>query len=231
MKDPLVVVMAHADAQHIFNRHWPYWAKFGCPILVMCPKDSIVDTTAPVLAIGKKSHHDAMANRRFRELLIHLETTMHNEWLILESDAICLCKDEIPLGFCGSITGNRFENTEPHRFKGSCYLHPPIAFSRDILERLIAGMKFVSDEDEEGFYDRWLGLLCDRSKVPATGWGKEGFSRNTIEVGDISAAVAARKAGACMFHGVKSDAVLKAITSVSPGQSISVADALGTLGL
>lgn len=209
----LIVIMAHSGAQATFDRHSPIWAKHDTDdILVFCPQDAVVKTEWPVLAIGSASHHDAMANSRFRRMLCYLETTRYQEFFVMEYDAICFDR-EVPGSFCGQINANLWQNTEPHRFKGSTYLHPPLAFSRDIMERINNAALTVPDAESEGFWDRQLGLWCDIAKITPAGWQERGFSRNTIEVGDIPAAVAARKAGATMFHGVKTEAVLKALVN------------------
>jgi hypothetical protein len=206
----LLIIMAHKEGQATFDRHCVHWAYHRAEILVFCPRNSIVQTSWPVLAIGTASHHDAMANWRFRQLFEVLERTIYDNFFLLEYDAICF-HPELPLSYCGQINANLWQNTEPLRFKGSTYLHPPLAFSKDILKRINKAARTVPDSESEGFWDRQLGLWCDIAKVPPAGWNERGFSRNTIQDSDIPSAVTARKAGAFLFHGIKTLNVLNAL--------------------
>lgn len=206
----LIVIMGHGKAQSVFDRHVPLWCENDSPTLVFCPGDDVVKTHWPVLSIGTSSHHDENANRRFKRLLQFMEKLSFDEFVIFEYDSFCL-SNSIPESPCGKISGNYWKNNDPDRFKGSHWLHMPLAFSKDILERINKAAQGIPDSAEEGFMDRWLGLVCDVAGIQPAGWGKDGFSRNTIEPWDIPEAVAARKAGAFLFHGVKTEAALKAI--------------------
>lgn len=205
------VVMAHAEAQQTFDRHLQYWQRNGSMRMVMCPADSIIRTDYPVLAIGRKSHHGAMANHRFKELLGHLLMLDFDRFIIHEYDSLCV--DDVPALDSVRFWGNVWTNTEPHRFMSSHYFHPPLIIPKDSLARLVWSLIQIPDEAELGFWDRLIGLAVDRSNVAFGSYDRIGFSRNTIEPGDIPAAVAARKAGATMFHGVKTEEVLNAIVS------------------
>lgn len=204
------VVMAHGKAQGTFDRHLPYWQRNGSFWFVACPADDMVRTTYPVLGIGRTSHHNAAANQRFRELFHILARMDFDQFWIHEYDSLCV-DVEPPTLDPHKLWGNLWRNTEPKRFTGKQFFHQPLFMSREILQRLSLRMERIPDSAEEGFQDRFLGLAVDLAGVPFAGYEKLGFSRNTIEPEHLRDAVAARKAGATLFHGIKSAMVLDAI--------------------
>lgn len=216
----LLTIMAHAEAQATFDRHLPYWQLQSEKdyIMAMCPQDSVVRTDLSVLAIGGKCHHGPASIMRFRKLLHFLTKTNFDWHIIHEYDSISLPHPSIvnyvkPDSHFLTIYSNLFTADQPE-FKGHHFLHPPLSMSVEVLREIVNQSAFVPDEAEQGFWDRWLGYVCELAGVNMKGYGDAGFSRNTIEPHDMAAAVAARKAGAVMFHGVKSEQVLKALVSV-----------------
>lgn len=206
----LITIMAHAEAQDTFNRHLPYWHNHGCDILVMCPQDSVVKTLHTVVAIGTKSHHGSGANRRFRNLIRLLSKTEYDRFVIFEYDALCF-GSQIPEFDNDSLWSNLFTD-ESNSFEGHHFLHPPLMASKAVITAFSEALEALPDNAERNFWDRAAGLACERSNIPMRGYGARGFSKNTIEPHDIPAAVAARKAGASLFHGIKSLEVLRLLT-------------------
>jgi hypothetical protein len=206
MNDTLIIIMGHAEIQATFDRHLPLWEKHGCPLLVVCPVDSILSTKWPVLAMEKSSHNGPHINRKFRRILEFCQTMRYDRFVFMEYDALCIGCIPTP---GGHITGNLF-TSDQKEFQGHYFLHPPICFDQKALEPLVKFAKTVPDETD-GFWDRYLGYLCEYGKVPFVGYEWLGFARNTIEPHMIPDAVAARKAGAVFFHGVKTEAVLNAL--------------------
>lgn len=209
----LTVIMAHAEAQHIFDRHLRYWESESTDLLVMCPQDSVVWTNHPVLAIGRKGHHGPESIVRFHQLLDFLRQMRHDWFVIHEYDSLFLPTNDVrafPVPTDVAIHSNLFNISEQVGFKGHHFLHPPLCFSRKTLERMVAGC-YKTPDIEAGFWDRHIGLVCEMWDIPMQGYERLGYSRNTIEPYHIPEAVAARQNGAVCFHGVKSDAVLRAI--------------------
>lgn len=210
----LLTVMAHADAQHIFDRHFQYWNTGDHHVMVMCPQDSMVRSFVPVLGIGTKCHHGPASIARFRRLLHFLCETDYDWFIIHEYDSIELPTRNGVLHYADPdkhwhrIYSNLFTADQP-QFKGHHFLHPPLSMSKGVLKRIAQEGCHVGDDAEQSFWDRWLGLVCEQAGVEMKGYDDNGFSRNTIEQHDIPAAVAARRAGATMFHGVKSGEVLR----------------------
>lgn len=204
-----MTIMAHGKAQETFDRHFHRWEALGHKLLIFCPENDLVKTGHPVLAWGEACHHGAHAIERFRNLLLHLERTPFDRFIIQEYDSFSLAE---PTFREHTLYGNAF-GTEDHRWLSKVFLHPPLAFDRFTLERLVAASGMIPDHAERGFWDRWLGLVCGLSGIRFQGWGIEGFSQNTIEPDQIKDAVAARQAGAIHFHGCKTAVCFEAILS------------------
>lgn len=202
----LVTIMAHGEphAVQTFYRHLPFWRAHGFPLLVMCPEDSQVPAAPnlPVLAIGKRSHHDAEANLRFRTLLMLLAQTQYDRHIIYEYDSLCL-SPELPSIERG-VWGNVFKEENPKPpFQSPFYIHPPLIVDDRTLTRLVEHQGYVTDDAEGGFWDRWLGALCLAARVKPKTLGDHGYSKNTIESRHLAEACAMAAEGTSLFHGVK----------------------------
>lgn len=227
MTDTLLVVMVHAEAQETFDRHLPLWEAHGCDIIVFCPFDAIVSTRLPVWAVGKRSHHGAEANRRFKELLRMLERTTYDRFLICEYDAFCL-SPKIPVFFQWSdqhsmptknfsrpyVCGNVFRDDRPDRgFEGTTFIHPPLLFTHYGLQDINVQLKHLPDRCEGGFWDRMLGLACEEAGIEPLDFMKHGlgYAQNTIEQHQFGSAFEAAANGALFLHGCKSPEALAVI--------------------
>lgn len=205
--------MAHAAAQNLVDRHIQIWESQGGTLMFFCPGDAVVKTEYPVIAYGRKSHHDAMANRRFKWLFAFLARYTLADWyLIDEGDSFCAIP-QIPDLQSGCLWATAWKNDDP-KFIGKHFLHPPLYMDRDTLLKANDALQKLPDESELGFWDRMLGLACDRYQVEWRGYLSLSFSRNTIEDTDIDAAVAAKRQGAVFFHGVKSRKAFEALMLV-----------------
>lgn len=213
----LTLVMAHAEAQQTVERHTPIWLSEGSTLMFTCPQDSMIRHYLPVVGIGRRCHHGPDSIWRFRHILEFMLQTNFDWYILHEYDSLIL--ESVPgiLTFTSEdklherLFCNLFTADQP-QFKGHFFTHPPLSMSRKVLERIVAQFERMSDTDEQSFWDRYLGYLCERFQIEMKNY-LNGFARNTIEPHDLSAAAEARKAGACFFHGVKGEAALKAITS------------------
>lgn len=201
------VIMGHGEAWPVIHRHLPVWERLELPLLLYFPAGDSVQTGHPTFTFGHREHHGAHAIERFRTLLLHLEGTAHDSFLIQEYDSFSL---ELPQITPGTVHGNLFRDDSP-KWLGGQFLHPPLAFDRAALESLVAASGLIPDHAERGFWDRWIGLVCKSGNIPTAGWNERGFAHNTIEPQFIPSAVEARKNGATHFHGVKSEQCLAAI--------------------
>lgn len=211
--------MAHAEpaAEDTFNRHLVFWRRLGHDISVMCPSDSQVKTGLPVMPIGTRCHNGPEANRRFRNLLEILAMTDYERYVIFEYDSICL-SPTLPNEIDGrGLWCNLFGEDQPaaRGFLGSHFTHPPLVMDKETLRDIVRAGTDVPDEAERGFWDRWLGLVCERGCIPMRGYARLGFSKNTIAEAELPEAVQAVRGGAVMIHGIKSENVLNKLYAVS----------------
>jgi hypothetical protein len=177
--------------------------------MFFCPNDKILhlpDSREVVAVIPEPaSHHDATANRRFKRVLQMLLCTAKNydRFILHEYDSLHLGP---PIFVPGCLGGNTFECLYPTGgFLAHVFAHPPLTMETDILIRLEAAVSLLPDDCENGFWDRMVGLACERSQITLYDFQArgQGFSKNTIEPGDILEANLRLHAGASMFHGVK----------------------------
>lgn len=212
MVDTKTVIMAHAEpaAEDAFNRHLPFWRRHSSDISVMCPLDSQVKTGLPIMPIGTRGHNGPEANRRFKKLLEILTMMDYDRYVIFEYDSLCLSPDLPQRVSEPGLWCNLFDEDQPtaRGFKGSHFTHPPLVMDKGTLRDIVRRGEQVSDEAERGFWDRWLGLVCELGSIPMRGYGRLGFSKNTITESELPEAVKAVHGGAVMVHGVKSENVL-----------------------
>lgn len=207
--NPLVVIMAHGKAQDTFNRHLPYWERWVRDVLVFSPANDVVRTNHAQLTFGTACHHGPESIRRFRHLLTCLSKSNFSEFVIHEYDSLSFDQD-FPENLNGTLYSNEFSNSD-RTFEGSRFFHPPLMFSRETLQTILAVGSGVPDTAEKGFWDRWLGLVADKAGIPTQ--CLNGFSRNTIEPTDLQSAIEARRAGAVHFHGIKNPIVLRTLAA------------------
>lgn len=200
--------MAHGEksAQATFDRHLPFWRAHELPILVFTPEDNPVKTGLTTIKLGKASHHSAEANKRFRLMLDLLYDLPQQRFAFFEYDSICLDRRLPRHPPSVGVFGNVFNNSDP-KFAGSQFVHPPLMFDRETVHRILVSCRYIPDSAEFGFWDRWLGLVCDTGRIPMYSYGPEGYSENTVAEGSASAR-AAVCGGAIMIHGIKAAGVL-----------------------
>lgn len=200
----LTVIMAHADAQEIFDRHLPIWVKNlnGSDMAVFCPEGSKVKCPdCWVYDFGMKEHHGFGAITRFRDMLMHLIMfEPADRFIIHEYDSIQLGPfDWIPGYLMGCF--NPKGQDEPFKGLGACT--PPLAMDREVMEKIFAVN--LSCDAEFGYWDRWLTLAAEMAGVPIHSFCQHGigFTDSTLLPKHYPAIREARKNGAVMFHGVK----------------------------
>jgi hypothetical protein len=211
MKADLAIVMAHRGTEDTCRRHLPYWEQSAKRIEYFSPMNSVVKM-APVRTFGACSHHGAMANVRFRYVM-EMGLISKAEWVIIhEYDSLCL--GELPECDPDAVTSIAHHDPNPPRpFKGHWFLHPPIIVHHSLLRKLQPIMARANPGEEAGYWDRWLGYLCEKNNILVKDLKEGGgaFSRNTIQPAEFATLATACHAGARIFHGVKSQGALDAI--------------------
>lgn len=211
MKADLAIIMAHRGTEDTCRRHLPYWLESAKRVEYFSPMDAPVKLT-PLHVFGLRSHHGAQANIRFRHA-INLACLSKAEWVIIhEYDSLCL--GELPDCDADAVTSIAHHDPNPPRpFKGHYFLHPPIIVHRTLLARLQPIMAKAVPGEEGGYWDRWLGYLCEKNQIPIQDLrvGGGAFSRNTLQPAEYATLAGACLGGARIFHGVKSQGALDAI--------------------
>jgi hypothetical protein len=215
----LVTIMAHKEAQEIFERHFPLWWDLGHELLVVYPKRSRVLIPMPrgkqerqvmQLEVGEPAHSGIESIVRFRTILEQMHGMGFDRYAFFEYDALCF--GPLP-EMRGDVAGNLFRDDSPNRgFIGTCFVHPPLMFTHKGLEMVVNMIRQMKLTDEKSVWDRFLGLCLERIGIErnvhnflATG---EGISRNTWEPAEYPELKKAVRSGVSMIHGLKSKEAL-----------------------
>jgi hypothetical protein len=200
----------HPIAEATFHRHLPEWEKHGQDILVYCPADKPITSRIrhPKLLYGSASHHDDMANQRFKFLISFLAGLNYESVTVHEYDSICLAKDMTPIKN-REIHGNWFHDSNIERWGSSTFIHPPLRIGEGALAELADMIEHneLPEQKSEGFWDRLLGMYVEACAglgcIECVPFGARGVSKNTIEKEDHESFAKAVRAGAVWIHGVK----------------------------
>jgi len=211
-EDTIHIIMAHGSAQETFQRHLPVWERNGLPITVVCPSDNPVQTNHALTKIGTRQHHGVAAIERFIKI-IDLGVRSGFPYILFdEYDSMAF---ELPfhLKTTPGLHGFVWTDGNPaNGFVGKHFIHPPLFMDNDTASGIIeAAIKLASLGTEQGFWDRWIGMICEKGNIPFHTTEKHHFSRNTIEQGHIGLLSEALTNGATWFHGVKSEPVFNMI--------------------
>lgn len=208
------IVMGHKDAQATFDRHMPIWEKNGYPIIVVTPENNPVSTNHALIRIGARQHHGREAIERFVRILQVGVEAGYPFILFDEYDSFCL---EIPFRIMTEkgIHGWDWRDKDPaNGFKGTHFIHPPLFMDIETAVQIVQASETLRHMgDERGFWDRWVGMICEKQGIPIHTTETFHFSRNTIEQGHMALLFDALKSGAKWFHGVKTEPVYNMIMS------------------
>lgn len=212
----MTVVMAHPDAAETYARNRHLWEHHRTPVLTYTTADPHhIRFPREVLAFGHAEHHGPASLDRFRYLMRSLSNIAEERgieyFLINEYDSFCLSPVLPPMLFADCIWGNLHHEQPGTRFISTTFLIPPLFASARIIKRIADGCDKHRDVECEGFWDRWLGYVCEQEEIPMMPFGPMGFAVNTIGDAELPSAIEAVKLGASMIHGVKSENVLLAL--------------------
>jgi hypothetical protein len=203
--------MAHNGTGETCTRHLPWWKKQG-DVVFFSPSDSVMRLGGySTWSYGRRGHHTKDALDRFLMMLKMSAQTSHQHFVIHEYDSVAF--EQLASVPDTHLAGIRFTDGRPNsKFVGHQFIHPPLQFSRSVLLRLIETFESLT-ETEQFMWDRWLGLACERSKIPIFDMLAFGFSSNTITAAELPSAAGAIACGARWFHGIKSAKIFDAIVA------------------
>lgn len=209
------LVLAHGKKRATCERHLPQWRAIAETVLFATPCDDPISLETKDMfqfTWGRSSLYDAHTNLRTREALRFALRLEWDQLVFCEYDAILWEWPKFHVEH-NQIVASMFVNVDP-TFVSPIYLHSPIIFgSKDALAKVVAVMDVLPDDAERGFGDRYIGLAAQFSGLEIVDGHARGisFSQNHIDERWVGQAVAARKRGALLMHGIKDDYVYRAI--------------------
>lgn len=186
----------------------------GENIWFVCPEDAPVrNVNERVIAFGRSEQFGAELIRR----MIHGMETALNEsnavrFILMEADGILL--RAIPetatlFGFHGVV----FQNGDK-AFRAKTFVHTPWVMDRATMTRVVAAMKGISAESEQGFPDRHIAWACELAGLVVMN-DRSLWSSNQIDQPMyLKTAREAVSAGAYALHGVKTERQLEQLLSL-----------------
>lgn len=221
MSKTLLVILAHSGASEALSRHWKFWELAGCEILGVDRTDTRTQWPHKVgthnffdqISVGMESYASGENHlRRFIDVIEYCQIAHreHESYCVIEYDALTFGK--LPKGpinyFRSHLAGNRSPG-----FHGLGFYHCPWWVSARTAELMIDyGRRMLRAElYEQGFLDRWLGLMLDLYDIPVE--AAAAYSHNTLDTPEkIEGAREAIRRGAIFVHGVKTASQLEALT-------------------
>lgn len=211
----LLVVFSHSTANDLIARHWPFYLNAECDILGVGREDTqcLWPTSYRLIGtvnIGKEGYAQGDdLPRRLVRTWEHCLRLPYDEFVIIEADCIILKPiPQLAPGLHGALVGHRSAG-----YHAADFYHPPWGSDRETTKLLVKyGHRLLNcGLYENGFPDRWLGLLRELYDIPFT--PTDTYSQNRLDMPQYIAD--ARKAiadGKWAIHGVKTEAELKAVT-------------------
>lgn len=217
----LISIMAHAEAEDVFWRHFGFWhahKKQGADLLFWMPEDNAFKVPGEELMVSGKREHDGLESiKRFYTIFEHMaKLEGYDQYALFEYDSFVL--GDLPIVSDRTfVLGNKFtENSSA--WKSKQFMHPPIFIGSAAIKPLVHQMGRTSFREESGMWDRWFGLVCDRAKITTQSLfatsifdSSLGFSRNTVEDDDLPDLRRAILHGATCIHGIKSEQALRIV--------------------
>lgn len=214
----LIMVIAHPGATDILNRNLPWLARGGADIAVFNHEGA--SFTSPLVRSHFYGGKDPgmMPNSYLDRFLMALDLCYggnfegwnYTDFLITEPDSICVryLPPNTKSGLITTVAGHRSGG-----FHGEHYFHAPWWMDRWTLRSVstFANRMVKAGLTEQGFIDRFLGLLVDLYDIDVT--EAKSYSENTLETPESWAK--ARKAiadGAYFVHGIKTQQQLDEVT-------------------
>lgn len=216
----ILVIQAHPGVEDVLERHWPFWNASGATLFGMERIGAMVKwpERIPSVASGLPGYvnGDNLPRRlvaSFREALDRFPEA--TSICVIEYDCLVLKPLVWPEGPYRQCLISHQAGGSDEGFKSSQYFHCPWFCDRGTAVRIAnQGMHLIkfTREIEQGFPDRFMGLIVDRLSLRVT--PANSYSRNALDTPQyLEEARQARKNGVSFIHGIKNkemfDAVMK----------------------
>lgn len=217
----LIVVMAHGGAAATVERHKKYWEPWGEVVYLVPANDTLPGDRGIQWAYGVSQHAGFEVNRKVLLGLQQAVKRLPDNIIFLEYDAFILGNDnswlyKIP---DDTIWCPAFRDIRDNRgFVGTTFTHPPLVMGIKVAGKLIRAMEAVGVGVESGFWDRYVGLVCEQYGIKIQNMWDEKlcYARNPIEGQYLDAACDAVRNGAIFIHGIKDEPSLRRIEQCVP---------------
>jgi hypothetical protein len=216
----LIMVIAHPGATEILNRNLPWLARGGADIAVFNHETTDVKFQGANYHFYGGRNPGEMPHSYLDRFLMALDLCYGNnfvgnysDFLVTEPDSICV--RHLPI-FPSTTDSGLITTVAGHRsggFRGEHYFHAPWWMDRWTLNSVntFAKRMVKAGITEQGFIDRFLGLLADLYDINVM--QAKSYSENTLETPESWEK--ARKAiaeGAYFVHGIKTQQQLYEVT-------------------
>lgn len=205
----LVGIFSHAEAKPLVDLLWPYYTLADCPIWGIGRIGQQSNFTgkrvwkATVIGTPGYARDGNLCQRLVDAAAIFLGMEEFTHLCLIESDAIftrSLAEVEHPGGIVTFQAGGPSEG-----FRSSAYYHTPWWFDKETALKIVTtGTELLARGwNEEGFPDRFVGLICDAHKGIEIHQSNT-FSMNALDTPErIGAALSAMDRHCFYVHGVK----------------------------
>jgi hypothetical protein len=210
----LLLVQTYPGANETVKRHYPYFVAggFGQVVGVTTEGGGCYWPTLDTVEVGRNQYFGApgLSERLIRTLEAGLKLGA-DELAVIEYDVLFF--RPLPAlpgdGIAMVVTGGSSPG-----YKSKSFFHCPWYMNAATAERVIeVGNQLIeAEEHEQGWPDRFMGLIVDRSGIPVFGNLFSRYTRNTIsEPSALDEAKEAIARGAHAVHGIKTEAQLNHI--------------------
>lgn len=220
---PVVAILSHSGANATVQRHWPLYLNCGCDIVGIGRTDTHCQWPAESgqfigsMDIGQESYAKGDNHIcRFLELVEWFLTDAmmksYTHLVVIEYDGVFFAPvPKLKINtFYGKLAGGKSDG-----FLGSMYIHTPWCMDRlcagNVLKHGRAMLK--AGLIEQGFLDRWFGLMIDLYDLQWRDTGAGTYTHNTLDTPEkIAEAGRAVAEGAWYVHGLKTAEQLRKLS-------------------
>lgn len=197
---PLLVIFSYSGQDEMLNRHWPYFEKAECDILLSSPVDAACERGG--LTYAKSQHYGSQLMARTFWTFRHVLKLGFDAYYFVEGDSVCL--RPAPRKLTDGLHCFLWDNHDP-RFTANQYPHWVLGMNRKTLVALESASRNYDPALESGFPDRLIGRICEESNIPMIHSPKLCHSRNRISDNPEHEKEArqALKDGIVFLHGIK----------------------------
>lgn len=168
--NPVLAVLAHAQAAKTVAEFAPRWDALGVPVIYFLPEYSWIPGIENWRTCGKSAHKGFHVFDRFLQVCEALDQfTEYDPVCIIEYDTVCL-RPEFPTIVPDGISSCLISAEGFSGERQLCMLSPWVFSGSALREFVAAGRKELTEDPEYaaggGLLDRWIGHVCAKHNLP-----------------------------------------------------------------